>query len=1330
MKIISTILLFIITFYSYKVNAQGGANCSAASSSPVNLPFSATNQTNCGFGDVYTSSNTTICGNGVYMDGEDILYAFTPTISGLININVTSGSSWVGLFLYQGCPSGGLCVANSTSSSGNQSLSNIFVNGGVTYYVVVDKTSSPTCINSFNITISAPTPAPTPTVQDCLGAIAVCQNVYSEANAYSGTGNIPTEINSGPSCLGSGEKNDVWYTFTTQTAGNVCFTIDPNVNSDDYDWAVYDLTSNSCSDIYGNAALEVSCNYSGVSGNTGPNGLTGDQNEPCIPVQSGETYVVNVSQFSPSTNGYTINFGASTASIFDNVAPALQAINSTITCGMTSLSFNLTENVLCSGILASDFSLVGPNASSFALSSIIGSNCNNGASQDRYFTISVTPAIFEPGTYSLCINNSSGSISDLCGNSAISGCLTFDVVYPTALAGIDDTITCSNLIKTLDGTASSTGIYNWLSIGGNIVSGQNTLTPQVNQTGFYVLEVNTNDCISRDTIEIFQDNSLPIVLAGNDTSLNCVVDTIQLDGFVSGSNIVYYWTGPSFVSGDSTLTPIIFESGIYTLTATDTVNSCQLSSTVNIVDDRDLPYIDAGISSNLTCMISSVVLDGSGSINGSEYTYQWTDSSGVVIADSTIASTSVPGVFTFTIVNTTNSCVSSENIVVNIDTIPPIASAGADTSLNCATITGVPIDGTGSQAGMNITYQWNTPNGNIVVGAGSNYALVNAAGTYIITVTNTANSCVATDTMEVLLDADIPVVDAGTDTSLTCLANIIQLNGSATGNNLSYNWTGPSIVSGGSTLTPTINGVGTYVLTVVDTVNNCQNSNSVVVTDNFDLPVVTAGFDSTLTCLVTTVNIDGTGSATSTDITYEWTTFDGSILTGSDSIIATTSIPGTYTLTVFNTLNGCSASDSVVININNTIPTANAGADATINCTNPQVTIGGSSSPSGVGYLWTTPDGNIVAGSTTIFASVNAPGTYTITVTDNTNGCVNTDDVVVFIDTVRPIANAGSDMIRNCYNPTVNLDGTGSSSGANITYLWSGNPTITNGNTATPTISGTGNYTLTVINTTNGCSSTDVADVDTNFTQPGSDAGVLDTLCSGKDMVLTGTTTNGDVYVWITTNGSIVSGESTLTPTIDAGGTYTLITTNTTSGCSDTSNVFIQETFVSAIISADPTTGQMPLTVNFMNMGIADSSFWDFANGQTFGDTNNMSIPSPVIYETQGSYVVTLTAFNGPCSVTTRVTIEVIGTSILIVPNVFTPNGDGKNDVFEFIFENITELNCVIFNRWGKQVAEITAPDKSWDGKNGSDGTYFYVLKAKGMDGVDYNLKGTVTLIR
>jgi len=91
----------------------------------------------------------------------------------------------------------------------------------------------------------------TPTVGDCLGAIPVCQDVYYEPNIYSGTGNYPNEIpDCNPincelccpdNCL-DGEWNSAWYIFTVQESGLLRFTIDPDIPSDDYDWAVFNLT--------------------------------------------------------------------------------------------------------------------------------------------------------------------------------------------------------------------------------------------------------------------------------------------------------------------------------------------------------------------------------------------------------------------------------------------------------------------------------------------------------------------------------------------------------------------------------------------------------------------------------------------------------------------------------------------------------------------------------------------------------------------------------------------------------------------------------------------------------------------------------------------------------------------------------------------------------------------------------------------------------------------------------------------------------------------------------------------------------------------------------
>ena len=94
------IFLFLFSLVYSSLIGQGGGTCATAAASPITLPFSATGQSTCGFGNNYTSANSNACGSTLYLGGEDHLYAFTPTVSGNININLTSTSTWVGLIFW------------------------------------------------------------------------------------------------------------------------------------------------------------------------------------------------------------------------------------------------------------------------------------------------------------------------------------------------------------------------------------------------------------------------------------------------------------------------------------------------------------------------------------------------------------------------------------------------------------------------------------------------------------------------------------------------------------------------------------------------------------------------------------------------------------------------------------------------------------------------------------------------------------------------------------------------------------------------------------------------------------------------------------------------------------------------------------------------------------------------------------------------------------------------------------------------------------------------------------------------------------------------------
>ena len=95
-----------------------------------------------------------------------------------------------------------------------------------------------------------------------------------------------------------------------------------------------------------------------------------------------------------------------------------------------------------------------------------------------------------------------------------------------------------------------------------------------------------------------------------------------------------------------------------------------------------------------------------------------------------------------------------------------------------------------------------------------------------------------------------------------------------------------------------------------------------------------------------------------------------------------------------------------------------------------------------------------------------------------------------------------------------------------------------------------------------------------------------------------------------------------------------------------------------------------------------------------------------------------------------------ISTSLLEMPNAFSPNGDGINDVYKAKsnHRSIIEFHAYIFNRWGQKIYEWTDINGGWDGSfHGSqvkDGVYFVLVKAKGADGKVYNIKRDVNILR
>ena len=242
-------------------------------------------------------------------------------------------------------------------------------------------------------------------------------------------------------------------------------------------------------------------------------------------------------------------------------------------------------------------------------------------------------------------------------------------------------------------------------------------------------------------------------------------------------------------------------------------------------------------------------------------------------------------------------------------------------------------------------------------------------------------------------------------------------------------------------------------------------------------------------------------------------------------------------------------------------------------------------------------------------------------------------------------------------------------------------------------------------------------------------------VCLGAPIILTATGSGNGTITWYSDSAgtTIIDTGSTIIVNSTALGTFTFYANEVGTCSSGINSVTVLVGGVQAIINATPTTGPAPLNVTFGNgstTGAGISYSWNFGDGAT----DTVFQPSHT-YGNLGSYTVTLIVTDGVCPDTVTVVIEVFGESSILIPNVFTPNGDGSNDFFSVFGENLIEVKGEIFNRWGQKMFAWDNVNGKWDGRTLSgnevpDGTYFYIIEAKGVDGKEYFEKGTLSLIR
>lgn len=977
------IIGWVALLLSGRVQAQGGIDCATALGAPLTLPFTGTNLTNCGSLDDYDATNTPVCGSGLYYSGEDHIYVFTPATSGQLFFNLTSTSTSTGMFLFDGCPnSNPNCLAFAESFTGGGSFF-YNVTAGQTYFLMIDSWSPPTCHPAYDLYIGDPLP---PTNQDCLGAIPVCQSQYVQNNSFTGEGNIPDEIDNTNSCLGSGELNDVWYTFTVQQSGLLNFSITPNQLTDDYDWAVYDLTNASCEDIATNPLLEISCNYSGASGITGANGQTGSQNNPPIPVTAGQILVLNVSNFSSTQFGYTLDFGASTASIYDLVPPVLDSIVGVMPdCGDNTFQIRFSENVMCNTVDPSDFILNGPGGP-YTVAQVFSVACQTNATYDNVFTVVLNNTIQGTGNFSFDLI---GPVNDLCGNVSIPTPFPFKIPGYEPFAGLDRNI-CQG--DTAHMNASGGAGYLWTPATG--LSDPNIPNPIANPTvsTMYVVRF-TIPCpfgYDYDTVWVNVSNP-PIVDAGPDTFYCEGSGGVQLQATVTGGipPYTYVWQPSSgnlsnfnitnpVANPDTNQTFYFYSVGF---------NGCRSATDSVTVTVHELPVVDAGQDLEFCEDAPGVFLQGSilNAIGG--YQVQWLPQTGL-FCDTCLVTYAQPlttTAYTLRVTSLSTGCSSDSTTLNTLSSAMvvvkprPIAYAGPDT-LICQGDS-AHLFGSYTGAGPVYTFAWAPSHGMAVTNTVSTYASPAYTTPYYLVVTSNGCESIA-DTVNVVV-RPVPIITGG-NTKNICEGDSVQLDAQVQqGMAQAYRWTPGSGLSDSTLLQPVASPAVSTTYTLRAYNGPCPSLPVNILVTVHSVPVAQVTNDTTICSTADSIRLQATITGGTAPYTMQWTPASG---LGTPLAIQTNALPSITTLYYYTVTSGtgatlCGTTDSVLVTV---VPgvTATLLADTGIICPGEKVQLQAAGGVGNATYYWSPSAGLSGTWGPNLTASPDTTTTYQVLVSE------------------------------------------------------------------------------------------------------------------------------------------------------------------------------------------------------------------------------------------------------------------------------------------------------------------------------------------------------------
>jgi gliding motility-associated-like protein len=928
----------------------------------------------------------------------------------------------------------------------------------------------------------------------------------------------------------------------------------------------------------------------------------------------------------------------------------------------------------------------------------------------------------------------------------ISGCIsttTVSVVTNTAIPGLVATtsgsIGCSGTVTlSAASTTTNTLTYAW--------SGPSSFTsavqsPTVASAGDYTVSVNDalTGCNGTSTVTVGTATVTPTLTATASGSLTCIGD-VTLTASSSGiGTITYTWSGPSSFTS-AVQNPTTTMAGDYTVSVTDGSTGCTTTTMVSVGTNTVGPNLTATVSSSLGCVGTVTLNAASASTNTLSYVWLGPASYTASVQSPT---TSAAGDYTVAATDMLTGCVSAATITVGTNTVTPTLTATVSNSLGCTGSVTLTASSTSTNA---LTYAWSGPSS---FTSAVQSPTINIAGDYTVTLNDLASGCSTSTVVSVGSNSVIPVVGiAVPGPQLGCNTTVTLSVITAPTSTLTFDWSGPSSFTS-TAQTPTTGVAGDYTVTVTDVSNGCQNTVAIAVGFSTVIPVYSATIIPA-TCTGSLSNNDGTIliSGNSSGDTYDIS--QAATYTGTATYATANTVPlggvltstlvnpvtaTPYTIRVFSS-NGCFKDTTVLL--------------TPVSCTIVPVTTLGMTKAVGTptfvnnsayNVTYTVVATNVSSGNMTDFSIIDdLNNTFPLPTTFS----VITPPVVTSLNSSLTI-NPGYDgsLQTDLLSPLTSTLGAGKKD--TIVFTVQINP---NGFFGPFNNSAAGS----------GTDSNGVAVADS------SNAGFA------WDPDADGDPTNNDIPTTVTLNarpsiGVAKSGSATVLDdkTIDV--TYVITVKNL--GNDTLRNVQVLDTLripapaQFSIKSGPSTSSGIAANSNYNGISdirLLDASLSKLAPGQSETITFVVNITPNAVSSVTNSAIGLGLGSQGPIVRDTSnngnepdpngnldptengeniPTVVALPDVNLFIPEVFTPDGDGRNDFFVIKGIEGRTVKLTVFNRWGNKVYNNDAYDNTWSGPPNTggltigsgklpQGTYYYIVEFE--DGEDDPVNGYVVL--